>query len=248
MQHRGKRELITVLGISHRFVSLREVVGSETEPAMERQPPLDTRASLKVRWRNSLTFAWGGVLLVALGTAIELFPGTGPLPLSGAIMIVPGLLFLGAAVYLGRSVVQDERRLRQAGLPWKVDRSLLGSERRTLDFDVSRERVVTAAVDVLWDPSLGLDQIRPTRSGARALMPGDREGPLGLLLVRYPLTVNLTVHAHGAGSRLRLSITPAMVWTAWLTIQSSTNWVAAGQELADYLAARIGSKLGQPTT
>jgi hypothetical protein len=211
---------------------------------MQPQPPPVTRTSLKVLWRNALALAWGGVLLVALGTGLEFFPGTGPVPLGGAIMLVPGLLFLGTAAYLGRSVALGERRLRQAGLPWKVDRNLLGSERRTLDFSISRERVVTAAVDVLYDPRLGLDRIRSTRNGARALLPAERTGPLGLLVIRFPLTVNLTVHPRGESSRLKLSVTPAMVWTAWGTIRSSTNWVGAGQELADYLAAGIDRKVG----
>ena len=106
---------------------------------------------------------------------------------------------------------------------------------------------MTAAIDALYDTRLGLTLIRPTRSGARALLPADLDGPLGLILLRLPLTVSLTVHARGAGNRLKLSITPAYVWTAWITIRSSTNWVAAGQELADYLAASIASKLGNRT-
>jgi hypothetical protein len=160
-------------------------------------------------------------------------------------MLGLGLVSLGIAVYLGRSVARGELQLQQAALPWKVDRSLLGSERQTLDSNI--DRVVVTAVDALHDPCLGLGRLRPTQGGARALKPAVRKGPLGVLLVRSRVSVHLTVLAHGAGGRFKRSATPAMVWTAWETIRSSTNWVAAGQELDDNLAAGIAAKLGNPT-
>jgi hypothetical protein len=220
-------------------------VRPETQSTVAAQPYSFTRATLKVQWRNALTFAWGAAILLALGSGLATQPATGQRLLIAEIMLPPGVVFLGIAIYLGWSVAQGERQLRQAGLPWKVDRSLLGSERRTLVFLISRALVVTAAISTLHDPRLGLELIRPTHRGARARLPAGLEGPGNLLISRLPLSVDVTVHSQGTGSRVRVVVTPAMVWGAWLTIRSSTNWVADGQWLADEIASGIASKVGQ---
>jgi hypothetical protein len=203
-----------------------------------------TRATLGVQWRNALALTTGGVLLLSLAAVGLLYAGSG-----GAARVVSigtavvGIVFLAIAGRLISVVGQGERRLREAGLRWKVDRSLVGSERRTLELQAPWELVRAAALETLGDDRFGLEDIRQTRRGARALWPGERGGPLDLLLTRWPLEVRAETRSRGAATRLRVSVQLVQVWVSWPTLSASVQWVADAQQLADGVADGISARV-----
>jgi len=202
----------------------------------------DTLPTLRLRWRYVLSFATGGMGLLGLGVLAEVFVAYTPGWILGASVLLAGAFCTGYSVYLSSTIRQGEGRLRQAGLPWKVDRSILGTARRTLTFGQPEYICVGQAYKALQEPSLGLAEVEFVRHGAEGVRPAASTGPLGMFLTRLPLGV--TVRARGArtGTELRISVRLVTLWWFRPIFQVDYSWVKDAEILIDQVAAVISKR------
>jgi hypothetical protein len=202
----------------------------------------ELRLRLKIRWRNTLAFTVGGLAFLAIGAACTQFVGVGSKWILAAVNFAIGLVFLGIAAYWNRSITEGETRLRVAGVPSRVARTLLPFERRTLCSPLPRDQLLSLALAVLQDPALGLRKVRRTRRGLRALKPEVTREPWDGLAVVVPLDVQVWVRSQQEGSDLEIAIQPSILWKTWPAMESAVSWVEASEGLADQLVAMFGSR------
>ena len=202
----------------------------------------ELRASLEIRWRNVLATMAGGGVFLAIGAMSTLFVGVPSKWVITLSTIGIGVACFGVAGYLNWTITQGETNLQRAGFPWKVDRTVLPFERRTLSSWLPRGRLLDLAVEVLEDPSFGLRRIRRTRRGVRALRPAVTRPPLHGVATVYPLDVQVRVSPRETGSELGLAIQPGVLWHVWPAPELATSWGEA-ESLADALLAALSLRL-----
>ena len=202
--------------------------------------PRGSRAWLTLQWRNALALLVAGILLGALDVALAFSHG---LPRAGEtalllVILVMALGLVAGSAYLFREVTRGETRLRERGVPWQAERSLVGTTRRSLVTNASPETALSAARAALADPDLGLTHVgRDLLGGVRAIRPA--ESGVLVLYVR-PLAVRIRARRQRGRTVLTLTVVPSSLygwpvlygWVGWSEVYT---WIGVAEELANSL-------------
>ena len=211
----------------------------------ERTAP-ELRGRLKLRWRNALSLLTGGILLLILGGLEELYVNVAGGPVVDGVTLAIGVLLIGGALVLFRSVERAEQPLLRLGPQWRVDRSLSGAAHRTVVLEVAASEAGYYALEALRDPALELTEIELTRDGARALWLANRDA--GLWSSRgYNMEARIRFRDGGGRTIAHVVVRPVITWITYGLSSGFSAWVAESEALADALAARLAAPDPRPS-
>ncbi|HTP54867.1 MAG TPA: hypothetical protein VML94_07945 [Thermoplasmata archaeon] len=197
-----------------------------------------------------------GVLLACFGgvLAFGAFPA-GRGSLVSLLVIGISAIFAASGAYLLNTVSRGEARLRERGVPWRAERSLLGKTTRSLVTHVPPESALAAALDVLAQPSLGLIRVgNDPFGGVHAIRPAET-GPIWISVV--PLAIRVRARRRQDQTEISISIVQSSLygWPAlsgWVGWSSAYTWIEVAQDLADEiansLAARLNGRVQAPSS
>jgi hypothetical protein len=213
---------------------------------MAETPPLDSRSSLTLQWRNAVALLVAAILLGGVGIAILLLVLRVPVAearLLGLVTLGLAALFGSYAAYLFRAVARGEERLRRMGTAWQANRSLLGTIRRAVVTDVPPEESLSVARNLLLERRWGLSHVgRSLLGGLRAVRPAET-GPVVVDVV--PLAVGIRARRRAGRTVLTISVVPSSVYgwpplSGWFGWSGMYTWIGVAQTLVDELAAALG--------
>ncbi len=210
--------------------------------------PRGSRAWLTLQWRNALALLVAGILLGGLDVALTFSQG---LPRGGetvllVVILVIAVGLVGGSAYLFREVTRGESRLRERGVPWQAERSLVGTTRRSLVTHAPPETALSAARAALADPDLGLTHVgRDLLGGVRAIRPA--ESGVLVLYVR-PLAVRIRARRQRDRTVVTVTVVPSSLygwpvlygWVGWSEVYT---WIGVAEELADALTNALTRSL-----
>lgn len=202
----------------------------------------ESLAALRLRWRYALSLATAGAGFLLVGVLAELFVSYSPGWIVGAALMATGILFGGLSAFVFSTVRQGEERLRRAGVPWRIDRRILGTARRTLTFDQPEYICVGQAFEALKDPGLGLTEVELIRHGAYGVRPATSTGPLDMFVTGLPLGVKVRARRHRTATELRVSVREVTLWRFGPAFQVNFSWVKDAEILIDQVAAAISRR------
>lgn len=210
--------------------------------------PRGSRAWLTLQWRNALALLVAGILLGGLDVALTFsqgLPRGGETPLLVVILVI-AVGLVGGSAYLFREVARGESRLRERGVPWQAERSLVGTTRRSLVTHAAPETALSAARAALADPDLGLTHVgRDLLGGVRAIRPA--ESGVLVLYVR-PLAVRIRARRQRDRTVVTVTVVPSSLygwpvlygWVGWSEVYT---WIGVAEELADALTKALTQSL-----
>jgi hypothetical protein len=213
---------------------------------MNTESAREFRVSLKIRWRDVLLVLTTGIGFLALGGILTESVGVASKWVLASVVVGLGGLLLGVAGYLNWTITQGENALRNGGFPWKVDRTLLPFERRTLTTPLSRDEALSRTLMVLKEPILQLRNVRRTRQGARADRPPVLRSPGQLIADVIPLDVQVRLRPRGMGSEVALAIQPDLLVFRVGSLRSRYSWVSVAESLADQLLTLLKLRMKAP--
>ncbi len=216
---------------------------------MEDAAPRGSQSWLTVQWRNAGAVLVAAFFLGGIGIAI-LFLNLGSHPASWHLLALVPLAMAatsaGYAAYLFRVVAQGEERLQRMGGPWKVNRSLQGTTRRSIVTDFTPGASLSVAQALLSEPRMGLIHVgRGVFGGLRAVRPAET----GLVMVDvFPLAIGIRARHREGRTVLTISVVPSSVYgwpllTGWFAWSGAYTWIGDSQALAEDLTSTLAQSL-----